>query len=182
MKVILARSLVPALVVLVAAACETQTQEEPAGAGSDTTEIAEAASAMESAVGTLEEVWNTGNYDLLDAVVATDYRRIAPDQDAEGIEGLKAFMRQVRTTYPDFQIEFTETAFDGDVAFAHWTVTATHTGEGAVPATGNPIEQSGITMLEFQDGRIAREFVYYDTATLNEQLGVSEVPHVGAGN
>ena len=33
-------------------------------------------------------------------------------------------------------------------------------------------------MLKFQDGKITDEIVFYDTATLQAQLGTAVIPHV----
>jgi steroid delta-isomerase-like uncharacterized protein len=127
------------------------------------------------------EVWNTKEYDRLDAILAADFRREAPDQEAEGIDGMKEFMGQVHTTYPDFRIVADETYFDKDVAIVVWTVTGTNTGEGALPPTGKSVEIRGMTICRFRDGKIYEEDVFYDTAGVSEQLGLEAVPHAKTG-
>jgi len=52
----------------------------------------------------------------------------------------------------------------------------THTGVGAVPASGKSVDISGVTMLRFEDGMITEERALYDTATLQRQLGVEAIP------
>lgn len=179
MKTVLNRWASATFLILLVASC--QTAEEPAEdtmAESVDESVAADASARESAVETFFAVWNREEgYDRLDSILATDFRRVAPDQNAEGRAEMKEFMRQVHTVYPDFQIELNESAHEGDVAFTYWTVTGTHSGEGAVPASGKSVDVSGITLLRFEDGMITEELAYYDTATLQEQLGVEAVPH-----
>ena len=123
------------------------------------------------------EVWNTRDYDKLDAILSADFRRRAPDQNADGPAAMKDFMRQVHRTYPDFRIVTDETYYDEDVALRVWTVTGTNTGEGAFPPTGKSIDVTGMTMLRFAGGKITEEVVFYDTATVTEQLGLAAVPH-----
>jgi steroid delta-isomerase-like uncharacterized protein/uncharacterized protein (TIGR02246 family) len=126
---------------------------------------------------TFIEVWNTREYDKLDSIMTADFRRVAPDQSADGLAAMKEFMAQVHATYPDFQIRIDESAYQEGVGFLLWTATGTNTGEGTAPPTGNSIDVSGISMLRFADGKIAVEVVHYDTATLMEQLGTSAIPH-----
>ena len=141
-------------------------------------DLAPGALQLSPAAATFIDVWNNRNYDELDRVLTDDFRRRAPDQNADGRAAMKEFMRQVHTTYPDFRIVVNEDSHQGDVAFLNWTVTGTNTGPGALPPTGKRITTSGITMLRFApDGRISEEVAQYDTATLSKQLGVAAVPH-----
>lgn len=125
-------------------------------------------------IDTLFEVWNSRELDRLDGAMAADYQRVAPDQNADSLEGMKAFMTQAWTAYPDFAITSNERAYGPGIAFVEWTVTATDSGEGG---SGNPIEVSGTTLLRFADGKMTHEIVYYDTATVMRQAGGDTVPH-----
>lgn len=155
---------IPAVfVVLLAAACQRAEPVETAAASE--------ASANESASATFLAVWNTKEYDRLDAALAPGFRRQGPDQNVESLGAMKEFMRQVHETYPDFHIENNETVYEGDIGFRRWTVTGTY------PPTGRRIEISGITMMRFRDGMVTEEWAYYDTATLQAQLDVESVPH-----
>lgn len=116
-------------------------------------------------------VWNTKEYDKLDAVLAPDFRRTGPDQNTETLAELKAFMRQVHTAYPDFHILSNEVAYKGDVGFRKWTVTGTY------PAHGRKIEIPGMTLVRFKNGKMTEEWAHFDAATLQAQLEVDAVPH-----
>lgn len=179
MRTVLNRWTSTTFLILLVASC--QTGEEPADdsmAAPGDESVATDWSARESAIETFFSVWNTEGYDRLDSILATDFRRRAPDQNADGRAEMKEFMRQVHAAYPDFHIELNESAHEGDVAFTYWTVTGTHSGEGAVQATGKSVDVSGITLLRFEDGMITEELAFYDTATLQRQLGVEAIPHV----
>ena len=122
-------------------------------------------------------MWDTKNSDLFDSILATDFRRSAPDQNAGSPAEMKAFVKQVHTAYPDFHIAVDESAYKENLGFIRWTVTGTNTGDAATKATGKPIKVSGITMVKFRDGKITDEIVFYDTATLQAQLGSPGIPH-----
>lgn len=123
------------------------------------------------------QVWNTKDYAQLDGILAENFIRRAPDQDADGREAMKAFIQQVHATYPDFHIVSNAVGFGPDLAFTQWTVTGTYTAEGAEP---KQIETSGATLLRFAGGQITEEHVYYDTAALAAQTGSTGIPHAEA--
>ncbi len=120
---------------------------------------------------TLMSVWNTKEYDKLDAVLAPDFRRTGPDQNTESLAELKTFMRQVHTAYPDFHIVSDEVGYKGDVGFRKWTVTGTYS------ENGRKIEIPGMTLVRFKNGKMTGEWAHFDTATLQAQLEVDAVPH-----
>jgi hypothetical protein len=128
-------------------------------------------------VDTFFEVWNDQGYDKLDGIMAENFIRRAPDQDADGREAMKAFMQQVHATYPDFRIVKNHAAYAKDLAFTQWTVTGTFTAEGAAPAS---VEVSGATMLRFANGMATEEHAFYDTAALIAQTGATSLPHASA--
>lgn len=123
------------------------------------------------------EVWNTKDYDALDGVMAPDFIRRAPDQNADGRDAMKAFMQQVHAAYPDFRIVVNDRAFNKDLAFVQWTVTGTYTAEGAEPKS---VTVPGATMLRFSGGMLTEEHAFFDTASLLAQTGAAAVPHAAA--
>lgn len=131
-----------------------------------------------AAVKTWVEVWDSAEVDKLDAVAISDFKRTAPDQNADSLAELKAFILQVHETYPDFSITNDGMAAGPDGTFVQWTVTGSDTGrdEGA---TGNSLNVSGISRYQFVDGKIARELVIFDTGLAMNQLDTDELPHAG---
>ena len=56
-------------------------------------------------------------------------------------------------------------------------MTGTHQGEFAgIPPTGRPIDVRLACIFEFEDDRLLCEKVYFDFATVLQQLGVMPVP------
>ncbi len=130
-----------------------------------------------AALETLIEAWNTQDVDRLDAIASAEMTRRAPDQDADSLEEIKAFIRQVHVTYPDFSIANDGAAAGPGGAYVKWTVTATNTGEGSQAPTGRPIEVTGISRYEFADGKIISEYVAFDSMQLLSQLESTAMPH-----
>lgn len=130
-----------------------------------------------AALDVLIDVYNTQDYDKLDAVALPNYTRRAPDQNADSLDELKAFIAQIHAAYPDFRITTDAAAAGPDGAFLKWTVNATNTGEGAQPPTGNAINMTGISHYRFVDGKMATETVTFDSAQLLAQLQGTAMPH-----
>jgi len=129
-----------------------------------------------AAVRTWIEVWDSAEVDKLDAVAITDFQRTAPDQNADNLAELKAFILQVHETYPDFNITNDGMAAGADGTFVQWTVTGSDTARGE-GATGNSLNVTGISRYQFVDGKIARELVVFDTGLAMTQLDTDELPH-----
>jgi hypothetical protein len=131
-----------------------------------------------AAVKTWVEVWDSAEVDKLDAVAISDFKRTAPDQNADSLAELKAFILQVHETYPDFSITNDGMAAGPDGTFVQWTVTGSDTARGE-GATGNSLNLTGISRYQFVDGKIARELVVFDTGLAMTQLDTDELPHAG---
>lgn len=165
------RNIVTTALALVAlAACSADT---PDGAAQGAAE-----NEMFTAMNTLVEVHNTQEVDKLDAVMAANFIRRAPDQNANSRAAYKKFIGQIHAAYPDINITIDGMAVGPGGGFIKWTVTATNTGEGAASPTGNAIKITGISNYQFMDGKLVSEYVAFDTAALLSQLEASEIPHV----
>lgn len=83
---------------------------------------------------------------------------------------INVFLRGV----PDLQWEIRSDPIVSSegVAF-EWTFTGTNTGTwGGIPATNQRINLKGISFVRIKNGKIAYQAVFYDSATLNRQLGL----------
>ena len=120
------------------------------------------------------EAWDSGNTDLLDAIAHTDYKRRAPDQNANSLDELKAFITEIHKVYPDFRISNDGSAAGSDGGFVQWTITGTD--EGSEDATGKALNITGISRYQFADGKIASELVIFDTGAVMTQLERDSLP------
>ena len=118
------------------------------------------------------EVWNNGNLDLIDEMIAADFVRHLPNSwDPPKIEGAAAFkeyLTNIRTTYPDFHVEIHRRIAEGAMVASAWTVTGTN------QESGKTISIVGMTMTRYKDGKAAQEWVTWDTADMQNQLAATE--------
>ena len=125
------------------------------------------------------EIWNTGNMALVDELYAPEYVRHEVDlqEDRVGHDSLKAWVTQMRTTYPDLNVASEEVMVMGDKAVMRWVLTGTNTGPRAgLPPTGKTVRLSGVAITRFVEGKVVEDWVYYNLAAALTQLGYTFTP------
>jgi steroid delta-isomerase-like uncharacterized protein len=123
------------------------------------------------------EVWNGGNLEKLDAIVASNYvYHSNQSADVNGIDGLKKVISGFRTAYPDLKLVVDDGVYAENASAGRWTLTGTNTGAGEMPATGKSVKIWGISILHFANGKITEEWVGFDNQSLMEQLGYTMTP------
>jgi predicted ester cyclase len=128
---------------------------------------------------TYVEAWNTGNLDLLDAIIDPQYvRHISPTSttSAVGLDSLKSIISTFRKTYPDFQVTLDEEIYVGDKSVGRWRYSATNTGQGSFPPTGKKVTTTGISIIQYKNGKMVEEFAETDILAVMQQLGFTLTP------
>lgn len=124
----------------------------------------------------IDEFWNEGRTATADELVAESHVVIDPATPGEyrGPEGLKQFAAIYRNAFPDLHFTSLELVGEGDAVAQRWRVTGTHRGDlPGIPATGQPIDVTGITISRIRDGRFTELCVVWDALGLMRQLGVA---------
>jgi hypothetical protein len=132
------------------------------------------ATELRPAFDTFIGVLNSRDYKKLNDAFTDNFRRVAPDFNANSRDEMIAGMRKIHEAYPDFKIVVNDASFSKDLGFCQWTVTGTAT---APDGTKSPIKINGATMMRYSGGKIAEEHVFYDTAEFARQTGTSDIPH-----
>jgi len=118
------------------------------------------------------EVWNNGNLDLIDEMIAADFVRHLPNSwhtpKIEGAAAFKEYMADTRIKYPDFHVKVHQRIADGDMVASAWTVSGTN------QELNKKISIMGMTMTRYADGKAAEEWVNWDTADMRDQLAAEE--------
>jgi len=125
-----------------------------------------------------EEVVNRGNISVIDKVTAENYvdHTAAPGMPP-GREGEKQWFMMLRAAFPDGHTTIDDLIAEGDKVVVRGTMTGTHTGEFmGIPATGKPVEISGIDITRFENGQSTEHWGQWDVAGLMVQLGVAPPP------
>ena len=123
-----------------------------------------------------EEMWNKGNLELIDELIASDVTGHSPIQNVDGVEASKRYVTMSRAAFLDLHFTIEEMIAEGDKVVAVRTLAGTHRGEylGVAP-TGNHVNITGINVFRIADGRIAETSTFVDTLDLMEQLGATPV-------
>jgi steroid delta-isomerase-like uncharacterized protein len=86
------------------------------------------------------------------------------------------------TAFPDIHFEVLRVLAEGDYVLIQWRANGTHaerlatmTGE-TIPPTRRSMTVSGAALAEVRDGKIVREWSYWDQLSLLAQLGITEQP------
>ena len=123
----------------------------------------------------LEEMFNKGNLDAADELLAADYVDHDPamPEDIHGPEGFKEYVGAYRTAFSDLHLEIEDQIAEGDKVVTRWTGTGTHDGELAgIPPTCNHVTLPGMEIVRISDGKLVEGWEGYDSMTLMRQLGV----------
>jgi steroid delta-isomerase-like uncharacterized protein len=124
-----------------------------------------------------EDIQSQGNLDVVDQIVASDYVGHAFPEDFYGPEGVKQFTLMLRTAFPNVQLKVEDQIAEGDKVMTRWTAQGTHQGDFmGVPATGNQIMISGVTIFRMAGGKLFEGWNHPDLLSLFQQIGAVPTP------
>jgi predicted ester cyclase len=122
-----------------------------------------------------EEVWNRGQVDVLDELLAPEYVNHTPSfgNPPPGPNGLKPIVLAMRRAFPDLHFTIEDVVATPDAVAVRTTMTGTHTGDlfGTAP-TYRRIKVMQIQIERVRGGRIVEHWRVTDELTLMRQLGV----------
>ena len=124
-----------------------------------------------------EEAWNKQNLDVVDEIIAPDLldHEVDGSEQKSGPEDVKSYLAgYYLKALPDVDITVEFQIAEGDMVLTYVTVRGTHQGELlGVPATGNPIEVTGMSVDRIERGKIVEGWVSWDQLGLLKQLGAN---------
>ena len=124
-------------------------------------------------------VWEEGNLDLVDELLASDYTNhspATPDQPTD-LEGVKAVVSMFRSGMPDLSVVIEDMIAEGDKVVVRYTLEGTHEGElFGVPPTGQRLSIKSISVERVSDGKIREHWRITDSLDMMQQLGVIPMP------
>ncbi len=124
-------------------------------------------------------VWEEGNIDLVDELLAPDYINhtpASPDQPT-GPEGVKGVVAMFRSAIPDLRVVVEDMIAEGDKVAVRYTLEGTHEGElFGVPPTGQRLSIKSIAVERVADGKIREHWRVTDSLDMMQQLGVIPAP------
>src|SRR4051812_46508517 len=111
----------------------------------------------------IEEVFNGGNYNLIEGFYATP-------ELASHIKGDAPLLRK---GFPDLHFVVEDLIGEGDKVVVRYTITGTNTGSFmGRPPSGKTATWGGATVITVKDGKFQEEWVYPDRFSAMQQVGV----------
>lgn len=132
----------------------------------------------------IEEVWNRGNFALVDELVSPGFRghSSSPETDTLGTEGYRQYYAGLRAAFPDIRFTIEDQIAEGAKVVTRWTARGTHQADYAgIPATGRSGVIAGVTTDRIADGKVAECWTSLDELGLLRQLGVIPSPQEAPG-
>jgi steroid delta-isomerase-like uncharacterized protein len=128
----------------------------------------------------VEELFNAGNLEVADEIIAPDHVHHDPTLPdiPPGPEGQKQVVNLYRGAFTNAHISIEDQLAEGDRVVTRWTSSGTHQGElmGVAP-TGNQVTITGVTINRVSDAKIVESWTNYDALGMMQQIGA--VPERG---
>ena len=126
----------------------------------------------------VKEVWNLGNFEVVDDLIASDFAGHSSMGETRGTEEVKQFWASLRSAFPDIHFAIEDQIAEKDKVVIRWSARATHTGDfRGIPATGREGLVTGISIYRVANAKIVEGWTTLDELGLMQQLGV--IPDLG---
>ena len=131
-----------------------------------------------------EEVWNRGRREAIGEMIAPTCIIHDGPTDSTGPDGFYPFFDRITATFSNMHVTVEDTITEGDSACIRWSCTGKHTGAAlGVPASGNTIHITGMTILRASEGKVVEAWQNWDMLGMMEQIqsrGKSSATYIGA--
>jgi steroid delta-isomerase-like uncharacterized protein len=129
--------------------------------------------------------WNAHDPDGVANLVSNDFVSESDTLPA-AVRGPDAVRQEVQMyvrAFSDLHFEVEQMLSSGDYVMLRWLATGTHDGElMGIPATNKRVVTHGCTVEEVRNGKMVREWVYWDTGNMLRQIGILPSPTVAAAH
>lgn len=126
-----------------------------------------------AAVNRFYEVFDEGDLSIVDEVLASNFVEHNPfPEQPPGPEGMKQVLSMMRAAFPDSEMAVEDVIAEGDRIAVRAEMTGTHRGEFmGLPATGNRVTVTGLSIWRVVDGKIVEHWEQFDAMGMMQQLG-----------
>jgi steroid delta-isomerase-like uncharacterized protein len=126
-----------------------------------------------------QEVWNQGNFEVLDEIVSPDYvgHLPTPPGAPSGREGLRWLIQMYRAAFPDIYVQVDDQISEDDKVLTQITIQGTHQGQFMnVPPTNKNIRVTAMVVTRFKNNQNVEGWAELDRLGLMQQLDVIPAP------
>lgn len=126
----------------------------------------------------IEEVWNKGHLQIVDQLIAPQYKVIHDPGDPWERQTLdlatyKNRVKMSRDVLPDQKFAIEDLVSEDNKVAVSWKFTGTQKGDlSGLPATNKKVSISGLTIYYFSHGKMIGHWQVLDKLSLLGQLGV----------
>jgi steroid delta-isomerase-like uncharacterized protein len=126
----------------------------------------------------VEKFWNKGDAQVLDEVFAQNFLDHSGfSEPGSGQEGIKQAISGYRAAFSENTVSLDNLIAEGDKVVWRWTHRGVHSGPVMnIPATGKPINLTGITIDRFAGSQVVERWSQADSMGLMQQLGLTPTP------
>ena len=121
------------------------------------------------------EVMNEGKLEVINEICSQDFVDHDPlPGTSPDFAGLKDFVTQVRSAFPDIETTAEDILVEGDRLAVRSTIRGTHKGDFmGIPASGKKVEVSNYDFVRFENDQAAEHWGTIDSAALMEQISAT---------
>ena len=123
----------------------------------------------------IDEVWNGGDMGVIAEIVDPSFRRHHErnqDQDAHGLEGFTAWVREVRNGMPDLKVSIVLMVAENDRVMVHLQCSGTHQGAlKGVAASNTPLAFTMTAIVRLAEEKLRECWAIADTLGILQRLG-----------
>ena len=120
----------------------------------------------------VEEVEGKGKYDLVNSLLASDFRGHMPFAEVDGRDQYIATTKMLRATFPDMEIHLSQLIAEDDLVAIRLTATGTQMSEFlGLPPSGREIQMNSAAFFRIAGGKIVEGWSFPDLFGLMKQLG-----------
>jgi steroid delta-isomerase-like uncharacterized protein len=131
-----------------------------------------------------QEVWNEGRVQTIYDLMAENCFATGQDQPGVEIRGpadFVALFNRLHGAFPNIKITIEDAFGADDKVTVRWSAVMTHTGNHlGMLATGKKARVTGITIAQFENGKIVRGWDNWDQLALMQQLSATAAASPGA--
>jgi steroid delta-isomerase-like uncharacterized protein len=120
----------------------------------------------------MKELYCNGNLSIVDDIVSHDYVYRAPGLEIRGCNGLKEFVTEYRTAFPDLHVTIDDMIMEEDKVVTRFSMSGTHKGDfdGLAP-TNRKVAATGVLISRYANGKLVEDWDQFDSYGLMQQLG-----------
>jgi steroid delta-isomerase-like uncharacterized protein len=125
----------------------------------------------------IDEIWNLGNFDLIEDFVASDFAGHSSMAETRGPGEAAQFFASLHAAFSGLHFTIEDQFAEGDKVATRWRASGTFTGEfQGIPPNGKQGDITGITINRFANGKVVEGWTNLDELGLMRQLGVIPSP------